>query len=44
MKYIQKNQMEHLEMKITIIEIKNLLEIINSSLNTVEEKPMKLVP
>lgn len=38
MEDIQKNQMEHLEIKIITIKIKNLLEAINSSLDIVEKK------
>lgn len=44
MEDIQKNQMEHLEIKIIIIKIKNLLEAINSSFNIIEEKVMQLEP
>lgn len=44
MEYIQKNHRELLQIKVIIIKIKNLLEVINSSLNTVEFKPMKLGP
>lgn len=38
MEDIQKNQMEHLEIKIITIKSKNLLEAINSSLDIIEKK------
>lgn len=41
---IQKDKKEHLKIKITKIRMKNLLEAINSNLNTVEEKSAKLRP
>lgn len=41
-KDIQENHMGHVEVKIAVIKINNLQKAINSTLNTIDEKSVKL--